>query len=176
MKRTASLRSLSGDSGTTGRCGFAKMSIPATRKRLDSLGVAASLHGSSISLAGWFWCCCSGLCSGRTHCSRSRPPDPRSRSPWPPASPPSTEHWAEKSSLISAVLAELTAESTDSPVVVAVAEAATLWLQKHCPAAARHSSCAWRTRWPPAVLVWGPRDNMPKRLSAKLGPQANSRP
>lgn len=53
MKRTASLRSFSGDSGTTGRCGFAKMSIPATRKRLDSLGVAASLSGSSsISWGG----------------------------------------------------------------------------------------------------------------------------
>lgn len=160
MKRTASLRSLSGDSGTTGRCGFARMSIPATRKRLDSLGVAASLHGvSSISwvvlLRGVpslktkhqglgliiFW--------ERTHCP-ARPPrsrDPRSRSLWPPGSPHATEHWVKRSSLFLAVVPELTAESTDSPVVVAVAEAVT-WLQRHCPA--RHTSGAHGAAgWPP---------------------------
>lgn len=148
MKRTASLRSFSGDSGTTGRCGFAKMSIPATRKRLDSLGVAVSLSGSSsiswvvlprgarlrhtARLVVW---------SGRTHCPRYRLHDPRSKCPWVLGSPPATGRWAGRSSLFLVVVLELAAESTDSPVVVlvlvlvlvAVAQAVT-WLQRHCPA------------------------------------------
>lgn len=140
MKRTASLRSLSGDSGTTGRCGFAKMSIPATRKRLDSLGVAASLHGSSsiswvVLLRGIFPSTqgLPGLWTGRTHCPRGHFHDPRSRSLWPPGSPPSTGRLVGRSSLFLVVLLELAAESTDLPVVVAVAGAMT-WLQRHCPA------------------------------------------
>lgn len=155
MKRTASLRSFRGDSGTTGRCGLAKMSIPATRKRLDSLGVAASLYGaSSIS-----WVVLlrgrrpkhtgPGSRTGRTHCPRNRFHDPRSRSLWPPGSPPATGHLAGRSSLFLVGVLELAAESTDSPVVVAVAEAVT-WLQRHCPA--HVAFCAWGAGWP----VMGP--------------------